>query len=103
MPAELNEAKLEEAKNSGDTWVVDFWAEWCGPCQKMAPIYEDVSEKVDDVEFGKVDMQKHQKLATRNNVRALPTLVMFRDGDVVARNEGFMNEEDLTSWINKNK
>jgi len=99
MPKELDSSKMEEAENSGDTWIVDFWASWCGPCQKLGPIYEEVSEEIDEVEFGKVNMEEHSDLATKYNVRALPTLLIMRDGEVVAKNEGFIEKEDLKNWI----
>lgn len=99
MPKELDSSKMEEAENSGDTWIVDFWASWCGPCQKLGPIYEEVSEEIDEVEFGKVNMEEHSDLATKYNVRALPTLLIMRDGEVIAKNEGFIEKEDLKNWI----
>ena len=90
---------MEEAENSGETWVVDFWASWCGPCQKLAPIYEEVSEEVENVNFGKVNMEEHSSLATKYGVQALPTLLIIKDGDIVAKNEGFMDKESLKSWV----
>jgi thioredoxin 1 len=101
MPEELDPSTMEEAENSGETWVVDFWASWCGPCQKMEPIYEEVSEEIEDVNFGKVNMEEHSSLATKYGVQALPTLLMIKDGDIVAKNEGFMDREDLKNWIQK--
>lgn len=99
MPTELDPSKMEDVENSGDTWVIDFWASWCGPCKKLAPIYEETSEEIEDVNFGKVNMEEHSDLATKYNVQALPTLVIIKDGDIVAKNEGMMNKEDLKSWI----
>lgn len=99
MPTELDPSKMEDVENSGNTWVIDFWASWCGPCKKLAPIYEETSEEIEDVNFGKVNMEEHSDLATKYNVQALPTLVIIKDGDIVARNEGMMNKQDLKSWI----
>ena len=99
MPEELDPSSMEEAENSGETWVVDFWASWCGPCQKLAPIYEEVSEEVENVNFGKVNMEEHSSLATKYGVQALPTLLIIKDGDIVAKNEGFMDKESLKSWV----
>lgn len=99
MPEELTPEKIEDVSNSDETWVVDFWASWCGPCKKLAPIYEEVSEEVEEVNFGKVNMEEHSDLATKYQVSALPTLLIIKGGDVVAKNEGFMDKESLKSWI----
>lgn len=99
MPTSLGPEELQEAMDSGETWVIDFWAEWCGPCKKLAPIYEEVSEEIKDVNFGKVDMEEHQQLGGKMGVRALPTLLIVKDGEEVARNSGLMNKKQLTDWI----
>jgi thioredoxin len=101
MPEELDPSTMEEAENSGETWVVDFWASWCGPCQKMEPIYEEVSEEIEDVNFGKVNMEEHSSLATKYGVQALPTILIIRDGDIVAKNEGFMDKKGLKNWVSE--
>ncbi len=99
MPTELDEEGLQEAMDSGETWVVDFWAEWCGPCKKMAPHFEEASKEVENVKFGKVDMQEHQQLGGEMGVRALPTLLILKDGEEVGRKSGMMNKDQLKSWI----
>ena len=99
MPTDLDPSSMEEAVNSGETWVVDFWASWCGPCKKLAPIYEEVSEEIEDVNFGKVNMEEHSDLATKYQVSALPTLLIIKDGDIVAKNAGVMDKESLKSWV----
>ncbi len=99
MPKELDEDGLQEVMDSDDTWIIDFWAEWCGPCKKLKPIYEKVSEDVDDVKFGKVDMQEHQQLGGKMGVRALPTLLIIKDGEEIARQTGVMTEKQLRTWI----
>ena len=102
MPTELDSESIEDVKNSDDYWVVDFWAEWCGPCKKLAPIYEEVSEEMDDVRFGKVDMEGEQSIGTQFGVRALPTLLILKDGEEVARNSGAMSKKKLKEWIEEN-
>ena len=68
----------------------------------MAPHFEDASEEFDDLNFGKVDMEEHQNLGTEMSVRALPTLVIMKDGEEVARKSGAMNKADLMDWIESN-
>ncbi len=99
MPTELDEKGLQEAMDSGETWIVDFWAEWCGPCKKMAPHFNEASKEVENVNFGKVDMEEHQQLGGKMGVRALPTLLILKDGEEVARKSGLMNKDQLKSWI----
>lgn len=102
MPTEIDSEKFEEIKNSDETWVIDFWAEWCGPCKNYAPVFEDVSESIDSVNFGKVDMEEHQDLGTQLGVRALPTTLVLKGDDEVARKSGAMNEDELTKFVQEN-
>jgi thioredoxin 1 len=102
MPTDIDSEKMEEVQNSDEYWVIDFWAEWCGPCKKLAPVYEEVSEEIEDVNFGKVDMEENQELGTELGVRALPTLVIMKDGEEVARKSGAMPKQKLKSWIEEN-
>lgn len=101
MPVDIDSDKMEQIQNSEETWVVDFWAEWCGPCKKLAPVFEEVSEEV-DVSFGKVDMEKNQQLGTKSGVRALPTILIFKNGEEVARKSGAMKKEELKGWVQEN-
>ncbi|PSG98882.1 MAG: thioredoxin [Nanohaloarchaea archaeon SW_7_43_1] len=102
MPTDIDSNKLDDIKNSDETWVIDFWADWCQPCKKLAPIYEDVSEEIDDVNFGKVDMEEHQELGTSMGVRALPTMIIMKGDEEVARTSGMKKKEELKGWIQEN-
>ena len=68
--------------------LVDFWAEWCGPCRQFAPVYSDISESHPDVTFGKVDTEAEQSLAAMANITSIPTLMAFRDGILVYAQAG---------------
>lgn len=103
MPTDIDAEKMQEIQDSDETWIIDFWAEWCGPCKKLAPIYEELSEEIDDVNFGKVDMEENQQIGTQLGVRALPTLVIIKGDEEVARQTGAMPKEKLESWIQENK
>lgn len=102
MPEHLDTDSFDRVSEGGETWIVDFYADWCGPCQQLAPIYEEVSEDYDDVHFGKVDMDENSSIATQVGVRALPTLVVFEDGEEVARRTGATDEKGLRDWIESN-
>lgn len=99
MVKELDASDLEDIQNSDETWIIDFWAEWCKPCQKLSPRFEEVSEEIENVNFGKVDMQENQAAGTKLGVRSLPTLVIMKNGEEVSRKSGLMSKEDLKTWI----
>lgn len=101
MPAEIDADGMEDIKNSDETWVIDFWADWCQPCKKLAPVFEEVSEEV-DANFGKVDMEAHQQIGTSMGVRALPTLIIMKNGEEVDRRAGALPKNELKSWIESN-
>ena len=103
MPIELDSDKMEDIQNSDEYWVVDFWAEWSGPCKKLAPVFEEVSKEMEDVKFGKVDMEEHDDLGGQFGVRALPTLLILKEGEEVARTSGAMPKKKLKNWIHENK
>jgi thioredoxin len=102
MPTDIDPDKMDEIQNSDETWVIDFWADWCQPCKKLAPIFEEVSEEVDDANFGKVDMEENQNIGTQMGVRALPTILIMKGDEEVARVSGVKNKEELKSWIQEN-
>ncbi|MEM1367116.1 MAG: thioredoxin [Cyanobacteria bacterium P01_H01_bin.15] len=76
--------------------LIDFWAAWCGPCRALAPIIDAIAEEyADQVIVGKVNVDKYPDLATQYNVRALPTLLVFKDGEVVAEWVGMVTKSVL--------
>ncbi|MDO9154402.1 MAG: thioredoxin [Paludibacter sp.] len=76
--------------------LVDFWAEWCAPCRMMAPVLNNVANELTDDKFiGKVDVEEHQVLAQRFNVRSIPTLILFKDGKEVERFVGVKSKDYL--------
>lgn len=76
---ELTKENFNETIAENDTVIIDFWAEWCGPCRTFAPTYEKASEEHSDVVFGKVDTEAQQELAGAFGIRSIPTLMVFRD------------------------
>ncbi len=86
---------------SNGTVVVDFWATWCGPCKMLAPIMDEVSEKMPDVKFGKVDVDQAMELARRFKIVSIPNVCIFKNGELVDRIIGLCEETELTETISK--
>lgn len=82
--------------------VVDFWANWCGPCKMLAPIIDDVADKLANVKFGKVDVDNAPELAKRYRVMSIPNVCIFKNGELVDRVIGLCDEDELTEAIQKN-
>ena len=83
--------------------VVDFWAEWCGPCKMMAPIYEQVAGELEpQFRFLKVDTESEPSLAAKYNIRSIPTLMLFKRGALAAQRAGASDARSLRSWLPQN-
>ena len=80
--------------------LVDFFAVWCGPCQMLMPVVEQVSAELTDTEFYFVDIDKYRDLAVSHRVQSVPTLVLYKDGEEVARRAGYQPKAKLIEWIN---
>jgi thioredoxin 1 len=82
--------------------VVDFWAEWCGPCKQMAPHIEAVAAELGDrVKIVKLNVDDFPLVGARYGVRGLPTMLLFKQGKVAATHNGAMNRQALASWISQ--
>jgi len=79
--------------------VVDFWAEWCGPCKMMAPHFANAAKQLPEVRFAKVDTEASPQASASYAIRSIPTLIMFRSGKEVARQSGAMSAADLVRWV----
>lgn len=93
----LNE--FDEQIKSGFV-LVDFYANWCGPCKMQSPILEEFSKTRPNLIILKVDVDKEQELASRFNVMSIPTLILFKDGVIESTKVGFNSIDVLSNWIN---
>ena len=98
-PVELTEANFEATLNKGGIMLIDFWAAWCGPCRAFAPTFEAAAGKHEDITFAKVDTEAQQGLAAAFDVRAIPTLAIFRDGILLGQNAGALPAAALEKVI----
>jgi thioredoxin 1 len=97
----LNESNFDREVTQGDKPViVDFWAEWCGPCKMIAPLLDEIArEKVDTVKVAKVNVDENQSLSFKYNIRAIPALLLFKNGQLRDQVTGVTSKKDLLSRI----
>ena len=98
---ELTKETFEDTILKNDTVIVDFWAEWCGPCKMFAPTFEKVSADHPDIVFAKVDTEDQQELAGYFNIRSIPTLMVFRDQVGIYSQPGALPEPAFRDLIDQ--
>lgn len=81
--------------------VVDFYASWCGPCKMFAPIFEEISKENENYTFVKVDVDKFEELARRYSVMSIPTVIRFKNGNILNKKIGFMNKSEFIKFISE--
>ena len=99
---EITKDNFEQTVLKADKPVlVDFWAEWCGPCQMMGPIVDEVAEERDDIIIGKLNVDTQPETSLRYNVMSIPTLILFENGEEAQKSIGLISKEELLELINK--
>ena len=102
-PIELTDSNFEETLLSSSTPVlVDYWAEWCGPCKMAAPVLEELAEELEGkITIGKIDVESNRDSAAKQNVMSIPTLILFKDGNPVDQRVGALTKNQLKDFINE--
>lgn len=90
----------EEVINNKGFTIVDFFAEWCGPCKMFGPIFENVSNKFNHIKFCKLNVdENNEEISRKLGVMSIPTIILFKDGIEIKRNIGFLDEDSLINFL----
>jgi|SRR5690625_4329670 len=100
---DITTAEFEKTVTENDIVLVDFWAEWCGPCKAFGPVFEKVAGKNPEVTFAKVDTDAEQQLGAMLQIQSIPTLMAFREGIAVFRHSGAIPEQALDDLVEQIK
>jgi thioredoxin 1 len=92
---DLDSSNFHDAISNNNLVLVDFWAEWCGPCKSMHPIFSRMAKKYDHVRFARVNVDNSQDVARKFNVQSIPTFIMFKNGQIVQQMVGAVGEPGI--------
>lgn len=91
----------EEVLNFDGRVLVDFWAEWCGPCMMLSPLVDEVSDEHDDVKFCKVNCDEARDLALEYGIMTIPNLLLFENGELINQSVGYIEKQDIIDFVTK--
>ena len=98
-----DESFEKDVVNASTPTVVDFWAEWCGPCKQIGPVLEEISEEMKDkVVIAKHNIDEEPNSPTKYGIRGIPTMLLFKDGQLKATKVGATTKSNIVSWIKEN-
>ncbi len=104
MAVEFSSETFEaEVLNSDQPVLVDFWATWCGPCRQLTPVIEQLANENSDAKVGKLDVDAHQEIALKYGITNIPTLLVFKGGQIVERLQGVQPKAKLQQLLNNHK
>ncbi len=100
----VSDASFEkEVVNSSKPVLVDFWAEWCGPCKVLSPILDEIANEYDDrITIAKVNVDENTQIPTKYGIRGIPTMLLFKDGIVEATKVGVLSKTNLSAFLDSN-
>jgi thioredoxin 1 len=97
-----NETQLNKIISENENVIVDFFAEWCGPCKMLSPVLDDVSTEMENVVVCKVNVDENSGLASENNIRGIPTVLYYKGGDKVASKSGYLPKNQFIQVLREN-
>ena len=98
---DLNDSNFDKIISSDNPTLVDFWAEWCGPCKSMHPIFERMSNKFPNVKFARVNVDSNQNISMKYAVQSIPTFIMFKSGQIIDKMMGAVGEPGINMICKK--
>jgi len=98
---DLNDSNFDKTISSDNPTLVDFWAEWCGPCKSMHPIFERMSNKFPNVKFARVNVDNNQNISMKYAVQSIPTFIMFKSGQIIDKMMGAVGEPGINMICKK--
>ena len=100
MSLKVTNKEFNEIISSENITLIDFYADWCGPCKALSPIIDEIANEATNVTVGKVNVDTERDLALKYNVRSIPTMVIFKGGKEIERMVGFLPKEEILAKIN---